>query len=93
MGPSLPSGDTDARPHEPVRTCVGCRRKAPRSVLVRLALEDGHVVVDESASLPGRGAWLHPDADCLALASRRNSIGRALRSPGADATGVALPGA
>ncbi|WP_084040364.1 YlxR family protein [Demequina sp. NBRC 110053] len=92
MKPSSPSGDIDARPHQPVRTCVGCRSKAPRSALVRLALEGGRVVVDERGTLPGRGAWLHPESDCLAQALRRHSIGRALRSPGADATGVALPG-
>ncbi|WP_084104365.1 YlxR family protein [Demequina sp. NBRC 110056] len=92
MEPSSPSGDIDARSHEPVRTCVGCRSKAARSALVRLALEDGRVVVDERESLPGRGAWLHPESDCLAQALRRNSIGRALRSPGADASSVALPG-
>lgn len=60
---------------------------------MRLALDGGRVVVDESKALPGRGAWLHPDPDCLALALRRSSIGRALRSRGADASGVALPGA
>lgn len=92
MEPSSPSGDIDARSHDPVRTCVGCRRQASRSVLVRLALDGDRVVVDQRKALPGRGAWLHPDPDCLAQALRRSSIGRALRSPGADASGVALPG-
>ncbi|MFV0634839.1 YlxR family protein [Demequina sp.] len=67
--------------------------KSSRSDLVRLALDGHRVVVDGSKSLPGRGAWLHPDPDCLALALRRSSIGRALRCAGADASGVTLPGA
>jgi len=39
-------------------------------------------VVDTAASLPGRGAWLHPDRECLRLALRRRAFGRALRVTG-----------
>ncbi len=89
----MPFEGFGALPRGPVRTCIGCRRQGSRSVLVRLALEDGHVVVDVRASKPGRGAWLHPDSDCLALAIRRGHVGRALRAPGADVSAVTLPGA
>ncbi|MFW7414000.1 YlxR family protein [Demequina sp. SO4-18] len=91
MEPRTPSADSGVLPHVPVRTCIGCRRRASRSVLVRLVLENDRVVVDESGSKPGRGAWLHPDPDCVALALRRRQFGRALRSPSADASGVVLP--
>ena len=37
------------------------------------------LVPDPHGRQPGRGAHLHPDADCLALAERRRSFGRALR--------------
>ncbi|WP_084076803.1 YlxR family protein [Demequina sp. NBRC 110057] len=77
--------------HEPVRTCVGCRGKDSRPALMRLVLEGDRVIVDEAATRPGRGAWLHPNPDCLALAIRRKAFGRALRSPGADASVVAVP--
>ncbi|MDN4479583.1 YlxR family protein [Demequina muriae] len=93
MKPRQPSGDPGALPHVPVRTCVGCRSKASRSVLVRYVLEGDRVVVDENGSKPGRGAWLHPDSDCIALALRRRQFGRALRSPGADVSGAVLPDA
>ncbi|VVJ20924.1 COG2740: Predicted nucleic-acid-binding protein implicated in transcription termination [Amycolatopsis camponoti] len=43
----------------------------------------GRVVVDGRRRLPGRGAWLHPDPDCLAKAERRRAFPRALRAPGA----------
>lgn len=71
-------------PDGPVRTCVGCRDRAPRSVLVRLVLADSasHAVVDPGRSAPGRGTWLHPSRDCLDLALRRRAIGRALRAAG-----------
>ncbi|WP_226909266.1 YlxR family protein [Georgenia ruanii] len=70
-------------PAGPVRTCVGCRGRAPRSVLVRLVLDAAaRVVVDPGRSAPGRGAWLHPSRECLNLALRRRAFPRALRVAG-----------
>jgi predicted RNA-binding protein YlxR (DUF448 family) len=69
--------------NSPVRTCVGCRRQAAKSALVRLVWRQT-VVVDPVQREPGRGAYLHPGADCLALAVRRRSLGRALRVGGID---------
>ena len=69
----------------PVRTCVGCRRKDAREALVRLVVDRApldvtlRVVVDERRSLPGRGAWVHPDPRCYELADKRRAVGRALR--------------
>jgi predicted RNA-binding protein YlxR (DUF448 family) len=72
----------------PERTCVGCRRKADRSRLLRVvAAGAGHatpagavvLVPDPRARLPGRGAWLHPDPGCLDQAVRRRAFARALR--------------
>jgi predicted RNA-binding protein YlxR (DUF448 family) len=37
------------------------------------------VVVDETAVLPGRGAWLHPRIECLDKAQQRRAFGRAFR--------------
>ena len=34
---------------------------------------------DPAGRLPGRGAWVHPTAACLAQAERRRAFGRALR--------------
>ncbi|WP_299034143.1 YlxR family protein [uncultured Pseudokineococcus sp.] len=39
------------------------------------------VVPDVRRRLGGRGAWLHPDPACLALAVRRRALPRALRVP------------
>ncbi|MGY6498175.1 MAG: YlxR family protein [Microcella sp.] len=64
---------------EPVRTCVGCRQRAPRTELVRCVARDGTVVVDASASLPGRGAWVHGTRDCIEAATTRRAFVRALR--------------
>lgn len=40
------------------------------------------VVPDTRRRIPGRGAWLHPDPRCVALAERRRAFARALRVPG-----------
>ncbi|WP_344773174.1 YlxR family protein [Gryllotalpicola kribbensis] len=67
---------------EPVRTCIGCRSRAPRSSLLRVVAQDSVVVVDESAVMPGRGAWIHPSAECMKKALQRKAFGRALRVQG-----------
>jgi predicted RNA-binding protein YlxR (DUF448 family) len=80
---------------QPVRTCVGCGRKAVQPDLVRLRAEAGSVVVDRSRS-GGRGAWLHPAAECLDRAIRRRAFPRALRAEAvrtdAGTLGVELTG-
>ncbi|MFC4243055.1 YlxR family protein [Gryllotalpicola reticulitermitis] len=68
---------------EPVRTCIGCRSRAPRSSLLRVVAHDSAVVADESATMPGRGAWLHPSIECMNKALQRKAFGRALRVSGA----------
>jgi predicted RNA-binding protein YlxR (DUF448 family) len=67
---------------EPVRTCIGCRSRAPRSSLLRVVAQQSRVLADESAVLDGRGAWLHPTLECFRLAQRRRAFGRALRVHG-----------
>ncbi|GAB3277219.1 DUF448 domain-containing protein [Microbacterium sp. MEC084] len=67
---------------EAVRTCVGCRTRAPRSALMRVVACDLELVIDERKSSPGRGAWLHPTRECAENALRRRAFGRALRVSG-----------
>ncbi|MFI6101494.1 YlxR family protein [Lentzea sp. NPDC051213] len=43
---------------------------------------DGSVVPDLHRRLPGRGAWLHFDLECLRNAERRRAFPRALRVQG-----------
>jgi hypothetical protein len=67
---------------EPVRTCIGCRSRAARSSLLRVVAEKSELVVDDTATLSGRGAWLHPTASCFQEALKRRAFGRALRVTG-----------
>ncbi|MFC6357348.1 YlxR family protein [Luethyella okanaganae] len=65
---------------EPVRTCVGCRSRDPRSSLLRVVARGSELVVDDTATLPGRGAWLHPTLECFRSAVQRRAFGRALKA-------------
>ncbi|HZC25391.1 MAG TPA: YlxR family protein [Actinopolymorphaceae bacterium] len=73
------------RPHV-VRTCVGCRHRAAKSELLRVVLvrddKTAWLLPDVSGRASGRGAHLHPTAECLELAERRRAFPRALRAEG-----------
>lgn len=81
-----PSVGRTPRSHAGARTCVGCRRRADRSALLRVVAvavgdeaQQLRLVPDPQGRLPGRGAWLHPTCDCLDKAVVRKAFGRALR--------------
>jgi uncharacterized protein len=66
--------------HEPERSCVGCRERAPKADLLRIARTSEGVRVDPMGSAPGRGAYVHRTAGCVNAALRRGAIARALRT-------------
>ena len=68
----------------PQRTCVACREHDAPDAMVRLVRHPvtGAIVPDLAGKLPGRGAWVHPRAACVAdLVKRRGKLGRALQGP------------
>ncbi|MER6789923.1 YlxR family protein [Streptomyces sp. NPDC000658] len=67
----------------PERTCVGCRKRAAKTELLRIVAIKDACVPDPRGTLPGRGAYLHPASVCLDQAMRRRAFTRALRAPGA----------
>jgi uncharacterized protein len=64
--------------HVPLRTCVGCRGRAPKRELLRLALVDGRVRPDVKAVAPGRGAYVHRQRACVEAAIARGALAKAL---------------
>ena len=89
------SASAHRRTEGPVRTCVGCRKRGLAVELLRVvAVSTGNgeyaVTVDTGANLPGRGAWLHPNQQCLRAAIRRRAFGRALRITGSPDTSAAV---
>lgn len=84
---------TSGTHQNPVRTCVGCRRRDDQAALLRVvAIRDEHVatrwrlVPDERRRAPGRGAYVHLDPECLQTAIARRAFGRALRLPAGSET-------
>lgn len=72
----------EPRRQEPERTCVGCRKVAPQTALMRVVLNDGVAVVGDVGArrAPGRGAWVHRTRACLHNAAR-GGLARSFRRP------------
>jgi predicted RNA-binding protein YlxR (DUF448 family)/ribosomal protein L30E len=77
---------------DPTRSCVGCREKDARDVLLRLIAaprgpgapdggEPREVVPDVRRRAEGRGVSVHPRLRCLEAAVRGGALQRAFRGP------------
>jgi predicted RNA-binding protein YlxR (DUF448 family) len=64
---------------DPIRTCVGCGRKAPQPELLRFVARDGLLLRGER--LPGRGAYTCRRLACFERAVARRAFARTLRQP------------
>ena len=75
----------------PERMCVGCHAMKPKKELIRIvAPAEGPVQVDRTGKKPGRGAYLCPDRQCLALAVKGKRLDKALKSTVDAATSARL---
>lgn len=64
---------------QPARRCVGCNAQKLKRELVRVVrTPQGQVALDATGKLAGRGAYLCPDAACLARARKAKRLERAL---------------
>ncbi len=61
----------------PVRTCVGCGRKAPQSELIRFVARDGVLIESDKAS--GRGTYTCRRLACFERAASRRAFNRTLK--------------
>jgi uncharacterized protein len=64
---------------EPIRMCVGCRVRATKSELLRVTAVGQSCQPDPRAQHQGRGAYVHPTAECVGQAIKRRAFPRALR--------------
>ena len=76
--PASAEPQRDEAAGEPLRRCIVTRKVRPRRLLMRFVIgPQGELVPDVAARLPGRGLWLMPRRDVLALAVRKNIFARA----------------
>lgn len=73
----------------PMRTCSGCREAAPQSKVMRVGAFEGRLAPDLGRRLPGRGAWVHPNFECLTAACRGGFARSLKQKVSADAQGLA----
>jgi uncharacterized protein len=87
---SMPSQDNQQRrkksrppriKHVPVRTCVVCRESGAKRELTRIVrTPDGHVQIDPTGRMNGRGSYLCNKATCWERATGSNVLSRALNT-------------
>lgn len=56
--------------NEPLRSCLACRSREAKAGLLRFVASGGALRWDPGQNLPGRGAYLHKRAECLARAAQ-----------------------
>ena len=62
---------------EPIRSCIGCGRKAPQRELLRFVANDGRLITGSDE--PGRGAYTCRRLSCFERAVSRRAFNRTLR--------------
>ena len=62
----------------PQRQCVGCREMKDKKALIRVVRSpEGTISLDFKGKMPGRGAYVCPDAQCLKKARKSRALERA----------------
>ncbi len=75
----------------PMRQCVGCREMKPKKELIRVVRSpEGTVSLDLKGKLPGRGAYVCPDLECLKRARKSRALERVFSTPLPDEVWQAL---
>ncbi|MEI3012559.1 MAG: YlxR family protein [Sutterella seckii] len=75
-------GKPDGTKKIPARQCIGCMTSRPKKELVRVVrAPSGEISIDPVGKKPGRGAYLCPDAACLAKAKKKKALERCFEQP------------
>ena len=63
------------------RTCIGCRVKKDKADLIRIVRQtNGEIAIDKTGKLPGRGAYICGDEECLEKIIKSNILSKTLES-------------
>ena len=70
---------TNNAKHVPLRSCSICRVKGSKYNLIRIVRSpEGQPVIDIVGKLPGRGAYICPDSECIELAKKSGKLAHIL---------------
>ena len=70
-----------ATPHYPVRSCSVCKARSDKKDLIRLVKSpDGKIFIDYAKKLPGRGAYICPDIECVEKAKKSGILTHVLKA-------------
>ncbi len=59
----------------PQRTCMGCNVKKDKNEFIRIVKnKDGEINIDKTGKMPGRGAYLCDNVECLEKAMKTKRI-------------------
>ena len=65
----------------PQRQCLGCREMKDKKALIRVVRSpEGAISLDFKGKLPGRGAYVCPDSECLKKARKSRALERAFET-------------
>lgn len=65
----------------PQRQCVGCREMKEKRELIRVVRSpEGEIALDFKGKLPGRGAYVCPQEECLRRARKAKALERAFET-------------
>ena len=66
----------------PMRMCTGCREMKPKKELQRIVRSPEDVIsVDRIGRMPGRGAYVCKNVECLKRAQKSRALENALKTP------------
>lgn len=65
----------------PLRKCTGCQTMKSKKELVRIVRnESGEFSLDFTGKMPGRGAYICPDIQCLEKAKKSKGLERSFKT-------------
>ena len=70
----------------PQRMCIVCRTRRDKQDFLRIVKQaDGKVIVDDGGKLPGRGAYICNNRECIEKAIKKRQLSRAFKGAVEDA--------
>lgn len=64
----------------PIRKCICCQKKLPKSELVRIVKKGEDFFSDRPGTMNGRGAYVCRSSECISVLEKRNAVARAFRT-------------